>query len=810
MRSLVPAAVRAEYAARTRSSVRDRARDGRAARRARRPLRHRAGAGQPPGPDRGRRGARARRERHEGRARGRARARARARRAAGAAPSTSALLLFGKEELPPQHSPLPALFERSPLVHEAALAILLEPTDSTIQAGCLGNMNARLAFHGVSGHSARPWLPRTRSTRRSRGSRRSRRSSRATVEVGGLTFTRGPRRVTRIEAGIADNVVPDASTAHVNFRYAPDRTPESAEAYLRSLVPAGAELEIAGDSPPAASSRDSPLVAAAARGRRPRGRAEAGVDERGRLHGARHRRGQLRPRRPALRAPPRRARARSPRSSTPTRRCAASSPGSVWRVPLSPVLERQATYPFVRLNQAARRRRGARGRGDRLRHGRPARAHRPADHRRRSRTAFASGWAIRAAAGSPSCARRSPPGRAAASGSTLDPDTHVIPTLGWKEAIFTLRAGRARPRARAATRSSSPSPAIPVYERGALFAGARRLRAAAAARRTASCPTSTRSTRDVEPAARPLGQLPEQPDGRHRAARLLRAAGGAGPRARLRPRLRRGLHGALVRRAARLGAPARRPARTSPSSTRSPSARSMTGYRSGFVAGDPELVAALKAFRPNVGHRAAGVRPAGVGRGVGRRGARRADARRATAASARSSSTLFARKGVRVAGSEATMYLWLAVPERRDLGGVRRAAARARRPRRARLVPRRRPARATSASRSCRPRRTAPRAVAILEDGAVTAGARDRDRRRARPRRAPRGRAGRRRVGRRRRGEAGDPAVLPAAQGGADARSAGSSSSTRSRSRRTTPSAACASCRPGSRATARSSPRASC
>jgi aspartate/methionine/tyrosine aminotransferase len=28
---------------------------------------------------------------------------------------------------------------------------------------------------------------------------------------------------------------------------------------------------------------------------------------------------------------------------------------------------------------------------------------------------------------------------------------------------------------------------------------------------------------------------------------------------------------------------------------------SMTGYRSGFVAGDPELVAALKAYRPNVG-----------------------------------------------------------------------------------------------------------------------------------------------------------------------------------------------------------------
>ena len=49
-------------------------------------------------------------------------------------------------------------------------------------------------------------------------------------------------------------------TANVNFRYAPDRTPSSAEAYLRALVPAGAAFEHAGDSPPARVVTDSPLV----------------------------------------------------------------------------------------------------------------------------------------------------------------------------------------------------------------------------------------------------------------------------------------------------------------------------------------------------------------------------------------------------------------------------------------------------------------------------------------------------------------------------------------------------------------------
>src|SRR5436309_13475439 len=69
-----------------------------------------------------------------------------------------ALLLFGREEIPAQFSALPELFERSQLVYEADLAIVLEPTGGAIQAGCVGNLNARVTFNGVSGHSARPWL----------------------------------------------------------------------------------------------------------------------------------------------------------------------------------------------------------------------------------------------------------------------------------------------------------------------------------------------------------------------------------------------------------------------------------------------------------------------------------------------------------------------------------------------------------------------------------------------------------------------------------------------------------------------------
>ena len=170
-----------------------------------------------------------------------------------------ALLAFGKEELPAEFSPLPHLFDNSRVVHDAELAILLEPTDTTIQAGCLGNLNARLTFHGVSGHSARPWTAENAIEKALDGLRAYATIEPRPVEIGGLTFTE-VASITRIEGGIATNVIPDRVEANVNFRYAPDRSPASADAYLRSLLPEGATYEHAGDSPPARVVTDSALV----------------------------------------------------------------------------------------------------------------------------------------------------------------------------------------------------------------------------------------------------------------------------------------------------------------------------------------------------------------------------------------------------------------------------------------------------------------------------------------------------------------------------------------------------------------------
>ena len=153
-------------------------------------------------------------------------------------------VFFGREELPQTESALAPLLEREPGLRTADLAIVMEPTDNTIQAGCLGNLNATWTFRGTAGHSARPWLADNAIHRAARGI-----AALADVPVEehsyeGLTF-REAVSVTRVAGGIADNVIPAEATALVNYRYAPGREPADAEARLRGWCEPHGTLEIA-------------------------------------------------------------------------------------------------------------------------------------------------------------------------------------------------------------------------------------------------------------------------------------------------------------------------------------------------------------------------------------------------------------------------------------------------------------------------------------------------------------------------------------------------------------------------------------
>jgi len=170
-------------------------------------------------------------------------------------------LFFGREEVPINESALLPAFERTPELGEAALAIVLEPTDNQLEVGCNGNLSARVTVRGRAAHSARPWL----------GDNAIHAAIEALapladlpirdVEIDGLVF-REVVSVTTIEGGVAGNVVPDRVEARVNFRYAPTHTPAQAEARLRELLGhPRVELEVVGNGPPGPVCLDNPLVA---------------------------------------------------------------------------------------------------------------------------------------------------------------------------------------------------------------------------------------------------------------------------------------------------------------------------------------------------------------------------------------------------------------------------------------------------------------------------------------------------------------------------------------------------------------------
>jgi succinyl-diaminopimelate desuccinylase len=167
-------------------------------------------------------------------------------------------LFFTREEIALAESPLPALFATG-LLADAELAVVLEPTDVELHAGCLGNVLARVTFHGVSAHSARPWTGVNAIHEAVRGLAGVAALEPLDVEVDGLVF-REVVSVVRIEGGIASNVVPDEAEAELNFRFAPGRSVADAEARLRELVGVG-ELEVLSTAPAAPVALSNPLLA---------------------------------------------------------------------------------------------------------------------------------------------------------------------------------------------------------------------------------------------------------------------------------------------------------------------------------------------------------------------------------------------------------------------------------------------------------------------------------------------------------------------------------------------------------------------
>lgn len=170
------------------------------------------------------------------------------------------LVFYVAEEIAEEHNGLRDLFERRPDLVEADLAILMEPTDGWVEAGCQGTIHLRADFDGTRAHTARPWMGENALHRAGRMLARLDTHEAPTVMVEGLEFRESLQAV-QVEGGVALNVVPDRCSVVVNRRYAPGPTPEEAVAETEALLGEADSLELVRISPAAPPGLSNPLVA---------------------------------------------------------------------------------------------------------------------------------------------------------------------------------------------------------------------------------------------------------------------------------------------------------------------------------------------------------------------------------------------------------------------------------------------------------------------------------------------------------------------------------------------------------------------
>jgi succinyl-diaminopimelate desuccinylase len=174
-------------------------------------------------------------------------------------------VFYAREEIATVESGLGELFERRPDLVAGDVAIIGEPTDAAVEAGCQGTMRVVVTLRGRRAHPARPWMGRNAVHRLGELIRRVEAADLRRPVVDGLEF-REAFNVLAVTGGVAGNVIPDEATATMNLRFAPDRSPEDAERFVRDVVGDVLEdeddFEVVDVSPGARPALGHPLVAA--------------------------------------------------------------------------------------------------------------------------------------------------------------------------------------------------------------------------------------------------------------------------------------------------------------------------------------------------------------------------------------------------------------------------------------------------------------------------------------------------------------------------------------------------------------------
>jgi succinyl-diaminopimelate desuccinylase len=143
-------------------------------------------------------------------------------------------IFYEAEEVAAEFNGLKKIGERAPEYLDADFAVLMEPSNGNIEAGCQGTLRVEVSTTGERAHSARSWMGRNAIHQVHEILEILDKYQPEQPVIDGLTYREGLNAVA-ITGGIAGNVIPDRCTVTVNYRFAPNKTEQDAIAFIESL-----------------------------------------------------------------------------------------------------------------------------------------------------------------------------------------------------------------------------------------------------------------------------------------------------------------------------------------------------------------------------------------------------------------------------------------------------------------------------------------------------------------------------------------------------------------------------------------------
>ena len=169
-------------------------------------------------------------------------------------------VFYDHEEVESAKNGLGRLGRNHPGWLTGSFAVLMEPTNATVEAGCQGSLRADVVLRGHRAHSARSWLGSNAVHAAGDLLQRLAAYQAEEVVIDGLTYREGLNAV-GIAGGVAGNVIPDECRVGVNYRFAPDKSEEQAADVVRRVLD-GFEVEISDSAPGALPGLSHPAAAA--------------------------------------------------------------------------------------------------------------------------------------------------------------------------------------------------------------------------------------------------------------------------------------------------------------------------------------------------------------------------------------------------------------------------------------------------------------------------------------------------------------------------------------------------------------------